>query len=257
MKKIILIGAFLLSLGTFVGAAYADHSWGNYHWARTLNPFTIKIGDNVTPNWDTYLGIASTDWNLSTVLDTTIVTGQSNPKTCKGVKGRVELCNSKYGNNGWLGIASVWATGDHITQATVKLNDTYFNTAKYNTPAWKQFDVCQEVGHAFGLDHQDEDFDNPNLDTCMDYTSNPASNQHPNIHDYTQLESIYAHLDGFSTLVAAATGNATQALAKDIDTENPSEWGKAVKKDHEGHDHVFERDLGKGQKIFTFVVWAE
>lgn len=28
----------------------------------------------------------------------------------------------------------------------------------------------------------------------MDYTNNPASNQHPNTHDYAELATIYAHL---------------------------------------------------------------
>jgi hypothetical protein len=29
-----------------------------------------------------------------------------------------------------------------------------------------------------------ETFDNPILGTCMDYTSDPTTNQHPNRHDY-------------------------------------------------------------------------
>lgn len=106
---------------------------------------------------------ASADWSKSTVLNTTVVAGSTNPKNCKGVSGRVEVCNSTYGNNGWLGIASISVTGGtHITQGTVKLNDTYFNTARYNTPAWRNLVTCQEVGHTFGLDHQDENFDNAN-----------------------------------------------------------------------------------------------
>ena len=48
--------------------------------------------------------------------------------------------------------------------------------------------MCQEVGHDFGLDHQDENFNNPNLGTCMDYTNDPSTNQHPNAHDYEELD---------------------------------------------------------------------
>jgi len=113
--------------------------------------------------------------------------------------GRVEVCNNTYGNNGWLGVAQIWASGSHITQGTVRLNDTYFNTATYNTPAWRNLVTCQEVGHTFGLDHQDENFNNPNLGTCMDYTNDPSTNQHPNAHDYEELDIIYnSHLDGSS-----------------------------------------------------------
>src|SRR6266508_6040944 len=111
---------------------------------------------------------------------------------CQATTGRVEVCNSTYGNNGWLGIASIWiTTGNHITQGTVKLNDTYFNTSTYNTTAWRNLVSCQEVGHTFGLDHQDENFDNPNLGTCMDYTRDSSTNQHPNSHDYEELLCIY------------------------------------------------------------------
>jgi hypothetical protein len=30
----------------------------------------------------------------------------------------------------------------------------------------------------------------------MDYTNDPSTNQHPNAHDYEELDIIYAHLDG-------------------------------------------------------------
>ena len=35
--------------------------------------------------------------------------------------------------------------------------------------------MCQVGGHDFGLDHQDEDFINANLNTCMDYTNDPKA----------------------------------------------------------------------------------
>ena len=46
------------------------------------------------------------------------------------VSGTTQVCNSSYGNNGWLGLASINLTGGtHITQGSAKMNDTYFNTA--------------------------------------------------------------------------------------------------------------------------------
>src|SRR5512139_2177591 len=184
--------AALLTVVT-AGAAQANHSWGGYHWARTSNPFTLKIGDNVDVTWDAYLATTSSDWSKSTVLDTTVVAGSTRPRTCKATSGRVEVCNATYGSNGWLGVASISVTGGtHITQGTVKLNDTYFNTATYNTPAWRNLVTCQEVGHTFGLAHQDENFNNANLGSCMDYSNDPQPNQHPNQHDYDELVTIYS-----------------------------------------------------------------
>lgn len=255
-KGLIVAVATIGSVLAFATIATASHSWGAYHFARTANPSNLQLGDNVSGVWDSYLTTTSTMWNASTVLSTTVVLGQSNVKNCRPTLGRVEVCNKAYGSNGWLGIASISVNGAHITQGTVKLNDTYFNTTKYNTPAWRQFVMCQEVGHTFGLDHQDENFTNANLGTCMDYTNNPGTNQYPNLHDFSQLEIIYAHLDSITTMLSRATSlGATRA--EEIDTENPKEWGKEIRKSRDGRSSLHERNLGNGQKIFTFVIWAE
>jgi hypothetical protein len=244
----------------------AQHSWTNgsgqaYHWARTSNPFTLALGDNVSSTWDSHLEEASADWTASAVLDTTVVTGGTSPRTCKRRPGRVEVCNARYGFNGWLGVATIWLSGVHITAGTVKLNDSYFNAATYNTYSWRQFVMCQEIGHTFGLDHQDEDFDNPNLGSCMDYTSNPADNVKPNQHDYDELETIYAHLDSTTTLgVMVASANlpsqANDAADDATDDAAPSAWGRLIWRGANGRSAVYELDLGGGHKVRRFVIWA-
>lgn len=204
--------------------AQASHSWGGYHWGRTANPFALKLGDNVTGAWDAHLSTASSDWSASSVLDTNVVAGTvTNRKRCTPTKGRVEVCNTTYGYNGWLGIAGIAVSGGHITSGYVKLNDSYFDSPSYNTPAWRLFVTCQEIGHTLGLDHTDEAFDNANQGTCMDYTNTPAgppSNEHPFAHDYEQLETTYAHLDGTSTAFASAptgTGKASRSRRDNVD----------------------------------------
>ena len=243
-RRLAVIGLVTVIIAAFPAAASASHSWGSYHWARTSNPFTLKVVDSATQAWDSYLVTSIGDWSASSVLNLTRVEGSvAKGKTCKTFSGRVNVCNSKYGNNGWLGVASIWAQGEHITQGTVKLNDTYFNTPSYNTPAWRNMVMCQEIGHIFGLDHQDENFGNANLGTCMDYTNNPSSNQAPNAHDYEQLEAIYAHLDSTTTVDQSAAAAST-----------PSGWGRMIRDN--GHSAVFARDLGNGMVVFTFVIWA-
>lgn len=255
MKRSIIAITLFLAVLALPLVVSATHSWGGYHWARTLNPFTLKLGDNVSSAWDSILGTTSSDWSQSTVFDTSVVPGLTNPKNCRPTSGRVEVCNSKYGNNGWLGLAQIWVTsGLHIVQGVTKLNDTYFNTSTYNTPAWRNLVMCQEVGHTLGLDHQDEFFDNPNLGTCMDYTRNPSgppSNEHPNAHDYEQLETIYAQLDS-TTTVAQSVKNGQRNFGEDV--ENRSQWGKELK--NNGKVALYERDFGGGRKVFTFVIWA-
>ena len=97
--------------------ASADHSWGDYHWGRTTSPFALSLGDNVSPSWEPFLSSSAFDWSASNMLDAFVVAGKTNPKNCRPIKGRVEVCNSAYGNNGWLGIAQIWLSGKHITPA--------------------------------------------------------------------------------------------------------------------------------------------
>ena len=254
---VVLLG--VLALAAWASSTSATHSWGGYHWARTSNPFTLKLGDNVSIAWDSYLSTASSDWSASLVLDTTIVAGGTTPRSCRPTQGRVEVCNATYGNTGWLGIAQIWVGGSHITQGVVKLNDTYFNTPSYNTPAWRQLVICQEVGHTFGLDHQDTTFSNPNLGTCMDYTSNPSgppSNEHPNQHDYDELEIIYSHLDS-TTTIGATTVNKMPPAMTDIDFTTPAQWGKLIRSSNGVRTELYELDFGRGHKVFTFVIWVQ
>ena len=259
IKGALALGAAVAALAT---PASANHSWGGYHWARTANPLTVQLGDNVDSRWDSYLRTTQSDWNQSTVIESPLVAGSTNPKNCRGVAGTIQVCNSTYGNTGWLGIASISITGGtHITQGTVKLNDTYFNTAKYNTPAWRNMVSCQEVGHTYGLDHQDENFNNTNLGTCMDYTNDPSgtagtngnlNNEHPNAHDYDELLTIYGHLD--STTTVAFRANAAGAFGDPGDS--PRDWGRAIHFDSLGRPDMFQRVDGPGLMTLTHVFWA-
>ena len=255
----VLMLVLIFALAAFPGSVGANHSWGGYHWAHTANPFTLKVGDNVNSTWDAYLDTAITDWNQSTVLDLAKVAGGARAKNCRPTSGRIEVCNARYGNTGWLGIAQIWITGGvHITQATTKVNDTYFDTAQYNTPAWRRLVMCQEIAHDFGLDHQDENFNNPNLGTCMDYTSDPdgpPSNEHPNSHDFQQLVTIYTHLDSFNSYSGPATAMPPGFANADVHAQE--NWGTKVRESADGRSALFVRDFGNGNQIFTFVFWAE
>src|SRR5215218_6653000 len=256
--------AVLLALVAFSSDAQANHSWGNYHWARTNNNlFNLPLGDNVTLAWDSYLGTTATDWSTSSVLDTTIVAGKTSRSNCRPTSGQVEVCNYRYGSNGWLGVAQIWVNGSHIVQGTTKVNDTYFKTAKYNTPAWRRMVMCQEVGHTFGLDHQDEIFNNTNLGTCMDYTSDPSalgtngfSNEQPNQHDYDQLGLIYSHTDKTTTVSPPSAGSTLPPAASRGDLNSRAQWGRKIHESPNGQLELYERDFGGGKKMFTFVILA-
>lgn len=114
--------------------------------------------------------------------------------------------------------------------------------------------MCQEIGHAFGLDHQDENFNNANLGTCMDYTNNPNSNQHPNAHDYEELGIIYNHLDSGGGGGGTCRGRFCQGgVPANVDMGDPRQWGSVVETDGQGRPILFMRDFGNGNKFFTHI----
>jgi hypothetical protein len=235
-----LIGAIAVA-GATASVAAANHSWGNYHWARTANPFTLSLGDNMSSSWDPLLARASSDWSKSSVLDTVVVPGQARGK-CRPTSGRVEVCNGSYGFNGWLGLAQIWLNGGHITQGAVKLNDSYLSSGYTTTN--KQHVICQEAGHTFGLDHQDES--GADLNTCMDYSSR-LDNPSPNQHDYDQLVTIYSHLDSFSTIgTAAQTGLAGSEHA------SPT----AVERSDRIASSTITKHYADGSRLVTHIFWA-
>ncbi len=236
-------------------SAQATHSWGSYHWARTSNPFTIKVIDSMTPSWDGKLDTAIKDWDKSSVIDVVKEDGDSSNKTrkrCAAVTGKVRACNATYGNNGWLGVAQIWAQGNHIVKGTAKMNDSYLASSNYYEPN-RQHVICQEIGHVWGLDHQDES--GADLNTCMDY-SDALDNPHPNAHDYDQLDTIYAYLDSTSTIASSAAASASADASANADASAEANWGTKVFESADGRVALFVRDLGRGLKVFTHVLWA-
>ncbi len=242
----------------------ANHTWNGYHWARTTAQFTLKLGDNLTSNsWKAFLTQSSSDWNspqlfgaTNTPLMTAVVVGSSGSRRCEMVAGTTQVCNAKYGNNGWLGLASInIVNGNHITQGSAKMNDTYFNNSTYNNENEKRHVMCQEVAHTFGLDHQSTD--GSSLNTCMDYFSNTGVNAtstastRPNAHDFEELGAMYLALDTTSTLAASSV----LSTATDI-TDDPKSWGDFLGERSHGQSAYYEKANHDGSKTITHVYWT-
>lgn len=197
--------AVMFAVVAFPTATFASHSWNNYHWARTANPFTLLVVDSMTPDWDVELNTALTGWSAATVLDLSITSSDDSQKTrkrCSAVQGQMRVCNAEYGLNGWLGLASIYLDSNgHITQGTAKMNDSY--SSYWSNLDEKNHVVCQEIGHVLGLDHTSTD--GSSQGTCMDYSSDPNS-QWPNQHDFDELAAIYAHLDSYNSYDTGSSG---------------------------------------------------
>ena len=247
----------LVAVLAFPVVALASHSWGNYHWSRTASTVTLTLGDNCSGVWDDHLRTAEGDWDQSNVLTLSVGAGGTRAKNCRPSSGnRIEVCNARYGYNGWLGLAQIWLSGGHITQAIAKMNDSYF----MNEPE-KLHVMCQEVGHGFGLGHTSEDGSSQN--TCMDYYQNKDNNDWtsttPNAHDYSLLESIYSHSHAGSVATTAFMAPPAMGL---IDFAGPDQWGKEVWRATNGRASVYLLDFSTGgdddhhHGVLTHIFWA-
>jgi hypothetical protein len=188
------------------GPTRAEHSWNDYHWARTSSPFELRVVDSVTPAWQFAFDQSLIEWDRSSKLDNLVAAADDGARTrkrCRTVAGQMRVCNAAYGQNGWLGLASINLDANgHITQGYAKMNDSYDWYFAQN-PGEDNHVMCQEIGHVYGLGHTSED--GSSQGTCMDYSSS-LNSQWPNAHDYQQLDSIYAHLDSYNSYDDGSSG---------------------------------------------------
>ena len=194
--------ALLLSVGNLAApaAAVTTGSWNDYRWARS-GTLALKTVNRTSSEWTSYFAPALRGWSIAPQIDLIGSRGTVN-SACDAVYATIQVCNGKYGANGWLGYANVWLSAGRIVQATVRLNDTYFSQSTYNADTWRTSTLCQELGHTLGLAHNNANRGDTNTGSCMDYTNDPdgglkygKSNLAPGSMDFTGLNVIYKTLD--------------------------------------------------------------
>jgi len=123
----------------------------------------------------------------SLTLSTTRIDYESE---CKGVIGKMKVCNGDYGNTQWRGLNEVTLNQfqNTIYTSSAQLNDYYL---RRESDDQKLYTSCHELGHGFGLPHWDEDFFNRDLGNCMDYTQNPGKNSRPDKSNFLYLAQLY------------------------------------------------------------------
>ena len=167
---------FALTLVIGAGAAVASHRWGCWKYANyAINWYNAGSGDY----WYIYNEEAKTDgdsWHNYTDVSLT--------NTGYGSSDHVNAYNGYYGQNGWLGLASIIRySGCTVYEGRSQLNQTYLDNGSY-TRTNKKHVACQEVGHLFGLAHN-----RGSSTTCMNDTILTAP--YPNTHDRDLVNSIY------------------------------------------------------------------
>ena len=144
-KKFLSAASIVFALALLTSTTNAEHTWKNYHWARTANPMPLQVVDSVSdPGWQFELDIALAEWNQSYVLDMSVTSDNDSNRTrkrCKMKAGQMRVCNTAYGFNGWLGRATIGLDSDgHIDQGKAQVNDSY--SSYWSDPDEKRHVMC-------------------------------------------------------------------------------------------------------------------
>jgi len=120
-------------------------------------------------DWHEYFDIAVQDWDNGTPDSLTLSTKLDTPDSqCSPVDGVMKVCNGNYGETGWKGINEVSFQGRTILASVAKMNEAYFEGSQ-DSENKRQYTMCHEIGHGFGLPHTDEKFWNRDLGNCKLY----------------------------------------------------------------------------------------
>lgn len=165
-------------------------------WSNNGHGLQLEVLNALTSDWDPYFTQAMYNWAYGvspTSLVLTLTNTTADP-SCTSVDGVLKVCNSDYGETGWKGINECSINGlNQIVASVAKMNEFYLSSAGDGE---KLYTMCHECGHGWGLGHQDENFYNLDLGTCMDYVLDPDNNQKPNARDFEILNQTYGYVSG-------------------------------------------------------------
>jgi hypothetical protein len=224
-------------------------------WKNKGKGLKLTIINAMDPEWYEFFDIAVADWNASPSLSLT--PQMANPDNdCELIPGKLKACNGDYGKSGWSGLNEAWIDDrGWITGSTAKMNEYYLLGSGYDE---KRFVTCHEIGHGFGLPHRDTNVNNPNIGTCLDYTTNYKSNVSPDEVDYSNLETLYGTINRRRTLQESVELDEDERLPQHLrnaSTEKSSyKNGRLLLKSQ--HREIYEREFPDGSKIITTVLLA-
>ena len=160
-------------------------------WKNKGKGLELDIRNALTKDWFDYFDEAFDDWNQSPSLSLSKEVADKPDPDCSPIRGIMTVCNKNYGNTQWTGLNEVYYENGVIVSSVAKMNEFYLSGAGN---AEKQYVMCHEIGHGFGLPHRDTSVNNRDLGTCLDYTNTYKNNMHPDEEDFQNLESLYGVL---------------------------------------------------------------
>lgn len=181
----------------------------------------ITILNALDDKWHTYFDTATSEWDAGTPDSLTILTEVVEPDmNCSSEPGYIKVCNGNYGDTSWKGINQILMDdkNGYIYSSTALMNEYYLTDSTSEDD--KQYTMCHEIGHGFGLPHTDEDFNNRNEGDCLDYTLFPKSNKHPGTINYEILAKVYGEVGSTSSSSSSSPSSSSSTLNTNVVTSS-------------------------------------
>ena len=242
-------------------------------WNTRGRGLTLTIANALDERWHGYFNLAVQQWDNGDPDALTLSsTTRSYEYECEPERSLLKVCNGDYGNEPWRGINKILLSNGYIIASAARMNEYHLARSSDDQ---KQYTMCHEIGHGFGLPHTDENFNNRDLGNCMDYTSNPRANKQPSVDNFNFLVQLYGTVDG-STVVSSTEsipftrgGNRRALETEELPADVLDAWYEmdamvsnralpdGARMLHESdHGQAFELDVGDGYTIRTHMLLA-
>jgi hypothetical protein len=236
-------------------------------WENKGSGIQLKLLNALDETWQDEFVMAVADWDASNSL--TLTTQDVTPESaCSHQDDVMKVCNGNYGKTGWLGINEIMSTaqeGGTIVSSVAKMNEFYLMNSDQDE---RQYTMCHELGHGFGLPHTDENFNNADLGNCLDYTRTPKNNLHPDAGNFAFLAELYGTFR--RTLRRRMVGelnrhrprrHLSRALYEEALSELEQEWTRDVNLEDESGarrlvSQTYSKNIAGGFKLQVSVLFA-
>jgi hypothetical protein len=215
------------ALKGLIPGLFASEDFGEQlTWKRSAGQvgggLTLTVVNALDSTWKTYFDAAVHDWDSGTPDALTLSTqvASAPDPACGIIEGVLKMCNNNFGDTGWMGVNNVVQYDNLIAGSVGMLNEFYFGT---RDDAKRQYTMCHEMGHGFGLPHTDTLMWNLNKRNCLDYTNRPKTNTRPGTINYQRLANVYGTVESTSVgnkTTGTVVGPNTSTLSPTFDNTN-------------------------------------
>jgi hypothetical protein len=169
--RVAVVATVAAVVSMFASSAQADWVWSTGYLWNSNAPFRVTVVSHADAPWTQRLTQSAGEWSKSGVVTVNV-----------GNSGKIGLYDGYYGTGQPCAWTQYWQHGGHISHDAIYLNETCLESW---SDYWKQYAVCQELGHALGLPDHDT---TPTVASCM-APSLPATG--PSTDDFAELAQLY------------------------------------------------------------------